>query len=176
MKPSRILKVYAAVAFAVGLVLSIPVALCVDRGELEVNAGAVLALSWNVLFLMILPLILDSCERTYFKARFVKLEELAATNPELKSILDEQCSRLSLPGLRLAAVDTPGCEAFTYGLLRQNPRLIVPASWLASRDRQNLLPSIEVQLSRFARQDLSVVFLLFAVVQIIAQQVIIAVF
>lgn len=176
MKPSRILKIYAAVAFVLGVCFSIPTALLANCGELEPNAGAVLALSWNVLFLMILPLILDSCERKYFKARFMQLEELAATNPELKSILEEQCNKLSLPGLRLAAVDTPAGEPFTYGLWRQNPRLILPASWLSSHDRGSLLPSIEVELSRFARQDVSFVFLLFAVVQVIIQQVIIAVF
>jgi hypothetical protein len=173
MRPSRVLKFYCAVAFLLGIALSVPMVMLMRAGEFTGHDAAILTLCWNTLFLMISPLLVDWSERKYFKARFVQLEELAATNPELKAALDEQCRKLHLPGLRLAAVDTPGTETFTYGLWRQNPRLVVPSSWLnaAETAEKNILPSIEGELNRFASRDLSLVFLAFAVVQFGAQQI-----
>lgn len=112
---------------------------------------------------------MDWSERKYCKARFVQLEELAGTNPELKAVLDAQCEKLSLPGLRLALVESAGSEAFTYGLWRQNPRLVMPASWLSSPEQSNIIPSIEVELNRFANRDVSIVFLCFGALQIALQ-------
>jgi hypothetical protein len=137
------------------------------------RAGAtILTASWNVLMLMVLPMVLDWSERKYFNARFLQLEELAETNPELKAILDEQCRKLSIPGLRLAAVDTADGETFTYGLWRQNPRLVVPESWLkSSREQaQQILPSIERQLTRFVTRDVTFVFFAFFLLQVAIEQ------
>jgi hypothetical protein len=171
MRPSRVLRVYCAISFTLGLALCTPMVLLMRAGELGGHDAAILTLCWNTLFLMVSPIILDWSERKYFKARFVQLEELAATNPELKAALDEQCAKLHLPGLRLATVDTASTETFTYGLWRQNPRLVVPSSWLnsSSSEERNILPSIEGELSRFASRDLSLVFLLFAIAQFAVQ-------
>jgi hypothetical protein len=140
----------------------------VQRGELTLNSAGILTLCFNCVLLMILPLVLDWSERKYFKARFVALEELAQTNPQLKAALDEQCEKLSLPGLRLAAVDMPGGEMLAYGLWRQNPRLVVPSDWLQNT-QDTVVPSIEVELNRFAKRDVSFVFLAFCLVQVAAQ-------
>lgn len=134
--------------------------------ELELNASVVLILCLNVLLIMILPLVLDFSERRYFKARFLKLEELAQTNPQLKSVIEEQCQKLSLPGLRVAAVETNATEMLIYGLWHQNPRLVLPASWLQPSSAQNnVLPSIEIELNRFAKREVSFLFLGFFLVQ-----------
>lgn len=103
----------------------------------------------------------------------MELEELAATNPELKTIIDEQCQKLSLAGLRFAIVESASSEAFTYGLWRQNPRLIVPTSWLEASEKEKLLPSIEVELTRFAKHDVTVVYIMFAVLQVLLQMLIV---
>jgi hypothetical protein len=170
MRPSRVLRFYCAASFAIGLLASLPLALWVHEKELSLNASAVLTLSLNVLLLMILPLVLDWSEHKYFKARFVQLEELSQSNPELKAILDEQCHKLSLPGLRLAAVDMPVGETFTYGFWRQNPRLVVPESWLHKpASTGEILPSIEIELTRFAKRDVTFVYLAFCAVQVVAQ-------
>jgi hypothetical protein len=170
MRPSRVLRLYCAASFAAGLLASLPLALMVHEKELSLNSSAVLTLSLNCFFLMILPLVLDWSERKYFKARFVQLEELAQTNPELKAILDQQCQKWSLPGLRLAAVDMPVGETFTYGLWRQNPRLVVPESWLrAAAPTGEIIPSIEIELSRFAKRDVTFVYLGFCAVQVLLQ-------
>src|SRR5262249_43697341 len=138
--------------------------------ELSLNSTAILALCFNVLMIMVLPLVLDWSERKYFKARFVQLEELAQTNPQLKAALDEQCRKLSLPGLRLAAVDMPVSETFSYGLWRHNPRLVVPASWLQdSAAESTIMPSIEVELNRFAKRDVSFLFLCFWIAEVALQ-------
>lgn len=173
MRPSRVLRVYCTVTFILGLLLCAPMVLMLRANELNAHDAAILTLCWNVLFVMISPLVIDWSERKYFKARFVQLEELAETNPELKAVLDEQCRKLSLPGLRLAAVDTATAEPFSYGLWRQNPRLIVPASWLKPESKPeatNIIPTIETELSRFASRDVSVVFLVFAILQFGIQQ------
>jgi len=169
MRPSKILGFYCALACLAGLMLSLLTVVLVKHDEIGHSGATILTASWNVLFLMVLPMILDWSERKYFNARFVQLEELAQENPELKAVLEEQCRKLSLPGLRLAAVDTADGESFTYGLWRQNPRLVVPLSWLKTYDQSKILPSIERQLNRFAKRDVSFVFLAFFVVQVALQ-------
>lgn len=170
MRPSKVLRFYCAAACAIGVMLSLFVTVLVKQDEVGQNGALILTASWNVLMLMVLPMVLDWSERKYFNARFMQLEELAETNPELKAILDEQCQKLSLPGLRLAAVDTADGETFTYGLWRQNPRLIVPAAWLEKVDTSVIVPSIEVQLSRFAKRDVTIVFFVFFIVQVAVEQ------
>jgi hypothetical protein len=151
-------------------VASFPLAWLVQRGELSLNASAVLLLCLNVLLIMILPLVLDFSERKYFKARFLELEEIAQSNPQLKALLEEQCQKLSLPGLRLAAVETTATEMLIYGLWHQNPRLVLPASWLQTSAAQtNLLPSIEIELNRFAKREVSFLFLAFFLIQVALQ-------
>lgn len=175
MKPAALLRTYCAVTFAIGTALTAPVAYFIHTKDLEMNAGIFLALSWNILFVMILPLILDWSERKYARARFIELEELAKTNPELKAALDAQCEKLALPRLRLAVADTAGDETFSYGLFRNNPRLIVPAKALSEDEKARLIPSIESELMRFKRRDLTPVFLLFAALQIAVQFLLISV-
>jgi hypothetical protein len=127
-----------------------------------------MTLCWNVLFIMILPLVMDWGERRYFKARFMALEEVAKTNPELASVISEQCKRLSIPGVRFAVVDTPSAELFSYGLWRHNPRLVVPDTFLVGdTTKTTVIPSVEAELSRFASQDHTFVFLLFTISQVI---------
>jgi hypothetical protein len=151
--------------------LSLFVTVLVRHDEVGRYGATILTASWNVLMLMVLPMVLDWSERKYFNARFMQLEELAETNPELKAVLDEQCRKLSLPGLRLAAVDTVDTETFTYGLWRQNPRLVVPSAWLQAPDQSVIVPSIEMQLSRFAKRDVSIVFFAFFILQVSLEQV-----
>lgn len=174
MRPSKVLGLYCALACAVGFMLSIFLTVLVKHDEVGRYGAFILTASWNVLLLMILPMILDWSERKYFNARFMQLEELADENPQLKAVLDEQCRKLSLPGLRLAAVDTADGETFTYGLWRQNPRLVVPSSWLTSIDQSKIVPSIEFELSRFAKRDVSLVFLGFFVAQVALQQLLLS--
>lgn len=166
MKPATLLRTYCAATFAVGIILTLPMAYLINKHDLDLNAGLFLALSWNVLFVMILPLILDWTERKYARARFIALDELADTNPELKAALDAQCEKLSLPGLRLAVADTAGDETFSYGLFRNNPRLILPAKVLSDDERAKLIPSIESELARFKRRDVTPIFILFAALQV----------
>jgi hypothetical protein len=67
-------------------------------------------------------------------------------------------------------VDMPAEHTLSYGLFRQNPRLVVPSSWLqASNNETNILPSIEVELNRFIKRDVSFVFLAFVPVQVALQ-------
>lgn len=172
MRPSQVLKIYCLVAFGIGTTLSLPIAMFIRSQELSGNSAIILTFCWNTLLLLILPLVLDWSEHKYFKARFLLLEELSETNPELKMALEEQCRKLALPGLRLALVDSQVSESFAYGLWRQNPRLVVPASWLASTsDPAKICPSLEVELARFARRDLTLLFAAFAVGQVIIQQI-----
>jgi hypothetical protein len=170
IRPSTVLRIYCAASFAVGLAVSVPLVMLIPSKELSLNSTAILLLCFNVLMVMLLPLVLDWSERKYFKARFVQLEELAKTNPQLKEALDEQCRKLSLPGLRLAAVDVPFADTFTYGLWRHNPRLVVPASWLQEpSDESKIMPSIEVELNRFAKRDVSFLFVAFWIAQVAFQ-------
>ncbi len=147
---------------------------CVAIGEIGARGSAILTLCWNVLFVMLLPMVLDWAERRYFKARFVALEDIAKTNPELASMIGEHCKKLSLPGLRLAVVDTTSEELFSYGLWRTNPRLIIPDALLQQTDKAQAIPSIEAELSRFANQDHTLVFLIFTAIQCIIQQLLLA--
>lgn len=121
--------------------------------------------------MLILPLVLDWSEQKYLKARFVQLEEIAQDNPELKAYLDEQCRKMALAKIRVAVVDSPLPETFSYGLLRYNPRLIVSSSILSEAEKAKAIPSIEHELNRFAKQEVSLYFLAFTVLQIIIQQV-----
>ena len=110
---------------------------------------------------------MDWGERRYFKARFMALEEVAQTNPELANVISEQCKKLSIPGLRFAVVDSPTEELFSYGLWRHNPRLVVPGTFLSNDPKRIAIPSVEAELSRFASQDHTFVFLLFTVTQVL---------
>lgn len=173
MRPSRMLKLYYAVTFVTGLALTVPVAYWVKIGEIGARGSALLTLCWNVLFVMLLPLILDWAERRYYKARFLQIEELAKTNPELATVISEQCKKLSIPGLRFAIVDNAD-ELFSYGLWRSNPRIVVPGKMMTDDQISRIIPSVEAELSRFANQDHTLVFLLFTVIQCIVMQLIIA--
>jgi hypothetical protein len=115
---------------------------------------------------MILPLVADWAERRYCKARFMALEEVAKTNPELASVITAECKRLSIPGLRFAVVDSAD-ELFSYGLWRQNPRLVMPDTYL-SAEKPMVIPSVEAELDRFARNrnDHTAVFAIFCLIQI----------
>ena len=122
--------------------------------------------------MLILPLVLDWSEQKYLKARFVQLEELARDNPELKLYLDQQCEKMALAKIRVAVVDSPVEETFSYGLLRYNPRLIMSTSMLSDAEKARVIPSIEHELNRFAKQEVSLYFLGFTAIQIVLQQVI----
>ena len=93
------------------------------------------------------------------------LEEVAQTNPELASILQEQCKRLAIPNLRLAIVQSPSIELFSYGLWRNNPRLVLSDSFLDVEQVNRMIPSIEAELIRFSNQDMPLMFLMFGIVQ-----------
>lgn len=175
MRPSRALQLYYAATFAFGLVFTIPMAIWVRSDELGVRGAAILILSLNILFVMVLPLVMDWAESKYFKARFVALEELAKDDPELAVLLSSQCEKLSLPGLKLAVVSQNGeemFETFSYGLWRNNPRLFLTDK-LISREKTEIAPSIEAELTRFANQDHTLVFLLFAGMEVMAQNLLV---
>jgi hypothetical protein len=165
IEPSWMLKFYCSISLVSGILFSLIAALLVNRNEIDMSSSIILILSWNVLLLMILPLVLDWTERKYCKARFIALEEIAKENPELKKYLDEQCEKLSLSQLRLAVIETNSHHCFTYGLWRQNPRLFIPAKII--QESNKVVPSIEVELSRFARQDLTLLFFMFFAIEII---------
>ena len=175
MKPSKILSIYFAVTLLIGIALTIPVALWVNENELGARGAAIMTLCWNVLFAMVLPLVLDWCERRYSKVRFLELEEIAETNPELAAAISEQCEKMAIPRLRLAIADSSTDEVFTYGLFGYNPRLILPNTLLRSDEQALIVPSIEAELTRFANQDHTMMFLLFTILQIVLQHVIIAI-
>lgn len=142
-------------------------------GEIELNAALILPVCWNVLFILILPLVLDWSERKYFKARFMYLEELTETNPELKIYLETQCQKHAVSELRLAVLDSSTVEPFSYGLWRYNPRLIVPNSVLLPEQAAKIMPGIELELNRFAKQEVSFIFVIFTVLQIAIQQLVV---
>jgi hypothetical protein len=134
----------------------------------------IMTLCWNVLFTMILPLVMDWAETRYFKARFMQLEEVAQDNPELAAFITDQCQKLSIPGFRFAIVDDSSDELFSYGLWRSNPRVVLPKDFLTAEQRSRTIPSIEAELSRFASQDHTFVFVLFTGLQIVLQFAMIA--
>jgi hypothetical protein len=169
MSPSRVLKLYYLASFLIGLVLTVFLVHWIATKEIGIRGGAIVTLSFNVLMIMLLPLVLDWAEMRYFKARFLGLEEIAKTNPNLATSLEEQCKRLDIPKLRLAIVESPSDELFSYGLWRINPRLVLSKSILSGEDHIRMLPSVEAELARFASQDRPLVFLMFTVVQEICQ-------
>jgi hypothetical protein len=169
MSPSRVLNLYCIVSFGLGVALTLFLAHCVSTKDVGPRGAAVIILSFNVLLIMVLPLALDWAERRYFKARFLALEDMQKTSPDLASALEEQCKRLSIPKLRLAIVESTTEEIFSYGLWRTNPRLVLPNSLLTEERRMRMIPSIEAELARFAGQDLTRVFLIFVVIEEILQ-------
>lgn len=168
MTPSRILKTYYAVTFIVGALLTIPLAFLVHTTEVGSRGAAIMTLSWNILFVMLLPIIMDISERMYFKARFMQLEEIATNNPELAAVINEKCKTLHIAGCRFAVVDSPDTEVFSYGLWRNNPRLVVPELML-SKEGQSAIPSVEKELMRFSKTEPTLIFFGFALAQVALQ-------
>ncbi len=166
---------YYAVTGLLGLALTALMCVLVFRDEIGPGGATVMALTWNVFFAMILPLVLDWAERSYFHARFLKLEEVSASNPELAAALSEQCEKLSIEKLRLAVVDSPADEVFGYALWGSNPRLIMSGSILKAQEKAQIVPSIEAELTRLRSQDHTMVFLLFTVFQVVLEQAAMAV-
>ncbi|HEY9677399.1 MAG TPA: hypothetical protein V6C76_05295 [Drouetiella sp.] len=173
MRPSRILKVYYSATFAAGLLFTIPVAQAVQHNEIGARGAAILTLCWNVLFIMLMPFIMDWAESRYFKARFVQLEEVAKENPELAEVITKQCEELSIPGFRFAVVESNTEELFSYGLWRSNPRMVLSTSFLTNDQKARTIPSVEAELTRFATQDNTFVFLVFTVLQVMLQHLLI---
>ena len=173
MRPSRILKIYYVATLIIGVLCTFPLARCVQVHELGGRGAALMTLCWNVLFVMILPLVMDWAESHYFKARFMQLEEVAKDNPELAAVISEQCQKLSIPGFRFAVIDAPTAELFTYGLWRSNPRLVLTSTLLSKEQQARTIPSIEAELHKFAHQDHTFVFLVFTGFQIMLQQLLI---
>lgn len=171
MKPSKILKTYLSLSCLLGILLTLLTSFLLRLGYIEFTAAFVLPACWNVLFLLVLPLVLDWSEQKYLKARFMQIEELAQENPELKTYLDMQCQKLSVSQIRLAVVESNGEETVSYGLFGSNPRLIVPKSLLSLEEKSKIIPSIESELNKFARHELSFYFLGFTIAQIFLQQV-----
>jgi Zn-dependent protease with chaperone function len=165
MHPSRVLKIYYAGSFTAGVILTFLLTHWVSTKDVGPRGAAIMTACLNVLLIMLLPLVLDWAERKYFKARFVMLEEVAKTNPELAAVLQEQCKRLAIPNLRLAIVHSSSEELFSYGLWRNNPRLVLSDSFLDIEQVNKMIPSIEAELIRFSNQDMPLVFLIFGIVQ-----------
>lgn len=163
MSPTKILKFYYVATLLMGLAMTVPVSHWVKLNELGTRGAFGLILCWNVFCLMILPLVVDWAERSYLKARFVALQDIAQDNPELAAVITAQCERLSISSLKLAVVDTPTEEVFSYGLWRANPRLIVPGAMLRPENQAKAIPSVEAELARFIkRDDNTTIFLIFA--------------
>ena len=162
MSPSKILTSYYVITFIAGAVFTLPVSHWVAEKEVGFRGAMGLILCWNVLFVLLLPLVLDWLERKYLKARFIAIEELAQTNPELASALNKECEKRAIPGLKLAVIDTSSNDLFSYGLLGGNPRLMIPGKLLEKEVDAEVVPSIEVELSRVSRRNHTVVYLIFA--------------
>jgi hypothetical protein len=180
LSPSKALKLYYLATFVLGTILTFPLAHWVQGNDIGIRGAALLSLSANILFVMLLPLIMDFAESHYFKAKFLALEEIAKDNPELAGILEAQCQKLSLPGLKLAIVDGNNKdgdapqELFSYGLWRHNPRLFLNQKVLRQKEIVQLMaPSIEAELSRFAKHDHTIIFVCFAAFQIILQNILV---
>lgn len=171
MKPSKILQAYLLASCLLGLALTIFTAIWLKQSIIELNAALILPVCWNVLLLLLLPLVLDWSEQKYLNARFLQIEELANDNPELKSYLDIQCEKLSVSQIRVAVVESGADETLSYGLLGNNPRVIVPKSMLSLEEKSKIIPSIENELNKFARHELSLYFLGFTFFQLLLQQV-----
>ena len=163
MSPTRILKIYYVATLIVGFAMTIPVSHWVKLDELGTRGAFGLILCWNVFCLMILPLVVDWAERSYLKARFVALQDIAKENPELAAVITAQCERLSINSLKLAVVDSPTSEMMSYGLWRSNPRLIVPGDLLKPENQAKAIPSVEAELARFIkRDDNTTIYMIFA--------------
>jgi hypothetical protein len=169
VRPSRILKIYYAVTLAVGIILTIPLAHWVQIQEVGVRGGIIMTLCWNVLFVMLLPMVMDWGERHYFKARFMQIEEIASSNPELAAVIKEQCQKLHIPGCRFAVVSSTNAELFSYGVWGRNPRLVVSESLLSPEEKSKIIPSIEAELNRFSRTEPTIVYVGFAFLQLAVQ-------
>ena len=172
MGPSRILKIYYIATFAIGICFSVLLAAWSGTQDLGARGAAIVTLCWNVLFTMLLPLIMDWAESRYMRARFLSIEEIAKTNPELALAIDQRCRQLSLPGLRLAVVSSNADKVFSYGLWRHNPRLIISDDFVKEDQKTLAIPSVEKELAKFAKRDHTPVFLAFTVVQIVFQHVV----
>lgn len=172
LKPSTVLKAYYAGTFALGVGLSMLVGAQLHTHEIGIRGAALTTLCWNVAFMMILPLVLDWSQYRYFKAKFMQLEEIAKCNPDLASLLENKCQELALPKLRLAVVEGPVKEVFSYNLWGHNPRLVVPKTVLDPNESAKILPSVEAELGVFVNQDQTIMFLIFASVQVLIQQVV----
>ncbi len=169
MSPSRILKMYFIATLVVGLAAMIPVSQWVKLNELGTRGAFGLILCWNVLCLMILPLVIDWAERFYLKARFVAIQDIAKDNPQLAEVISMQCERLSITSLKFAVVDNSSEDLISYGLWRSNPRLIISGDMLKPENQAKAIPSVEAELARFIkRDDNTVIFLMFAAVQAIS--------
>ncbi len=175
MTPSRILRTYLWSSCVLGLLFTAVTVYLLHVGEIGFSAGMLLPVSWNVLFMLILPLVLDWSEQKYLNARFLQLEDVAKDNPELKACLEQQCEKLAVSNIRLAVVDSAVEETFSYGLLRYNPRVIMSSSMLGN-DKSKTIPSIENELSRFAKQEVSLYFFAFTFAQIALQQIVFRMF
>ena len=162
MSPSKILTTYYLITFIIGAAFTLPVAHWVAEKEVGMRGAMGLILCWNVLFVLLLPLALDWLERKYLKARFIALEELAETNPELASALNKQCEKRAIPGLKLAVIDSSSSDLFSYGLMGSNTRLMIPGKLLEKEIDSEVVPSIELELNRFSRRNHTVVYLIFA--------------
>ncbi len=165
MQPGRILKIYYVTTFALGMLATVPISHWLKVNELGARGAFGLILCLNVLFMMLLPLILDWAESRYLKARFLALEELAKNNPQLAEVLTKQCKKLSIPGIKLVVVDTASEELLSYGIWKSNPRIIIPTVVLERADEDGIISSIEQELARFSRRENDVIYLIFGAVQ-----------
>jgi len=168
MTPAKILKAYYLITLLAGLAFTVPTSRLIDTNDVGARGAFLLILCWNVLFVMLLPLVLDWAERRYLKARFLKLEEVAKENPELAAVISAQCEKLSIAGLKLAVIPAGAPDQdvlFSYGLWKSNPRLVVPDTLLKNEDSGKAIPSVEAELARFSRRDHNVIYLIFAGLQ-----------
>lgn len=169
MSPSRILRMYYVTTLLLGLCMILPMSEWVKLNELGTRGAFGLILCWNVLCLMLLPLVIDWAERHYLKARFVEIQEIAKSNPQLAEVISVQCQRLSISSLKFAVVDNSPEDLVSYGLWRTNPRLIVSSDMLKPENQDKAIPSVEAELARFIkRDDNTVIFLMFAAFQAIS--------
>ncbi|MBX9725390.1 MAG: hypothetical protein K2X81_28595 [Candidatus Obscuribacterales bacterium] len=176
MKPSKILRVYLSSSCVIGLLFTALTVLLLKRAEIGMGAAFILPMCWNVLLMLVLPVVLDWSEQKYLNARFLQLEDVARDNPELKLYLDQQCQKRAVTNIKLAVVDSNGEETFSYGMMRYNPRVILPSSMLSTDDKSRVIPSIENELDRFARQEISLYFFAFTFIQIALQQIVFRLF
>ncbi|MCA9816414.1 MAG: hypothetical protein H6677_07425 [Candidatus Obscuribacterales bacterium] len=174
LSPSKILNSYYIATFMLGALFTLPTAHWVADKEIGLRGALGLILCWNVLFIMLLPLVLDFLERRLMKARFLQIEEIKESNPELALALDQQCQKLAIPGLKLAITDCHSKEVFSYGLWGANARLMVPSELLERDCKSEVLPSIEAELSKFTRRNHNVIYLIFAGFQAVILSLVLA--